>query len=104
TGELADEVRDALLWLLENRRSVGARKISGLVTNALQELIGAHRVAQRANQTNGSPALPERSPEQFMDAMHQLLERSQTLGASYVADRVMEALIWRSSSVDEPRS
>ena len=116
TGELADEIRDALLWLLDNRRSVGARKISGLVTETLQELIRAQRAASSAHlktspsksqesaadRTNG--ATPADDPEQLMDAMHQLLERSRTVGASYVADRVMEALLWRSSSVNEPRS
>src|SRR5262249_35108409 len=69
TGELADEVRDALLWLLDNRRSVGAAKISGLVANALQELIRAHRVAQRASRTNGLPIQPERLRDQLMDKL-----------------------------------
>ncbi len=103
TGELADEIRDALLWLLENRRSIGARKISGLVTGALQELIGAHRAAlvrtRGENQSNASI-----DPDGLINAIRQLLERSQTVGSSYIADRVMEALIWRSSSVNEPRS
>ncbi|HKE03655.1 MAG TPA: hypothetical protein VKE91_06330, partial [Blastocatellia bacterium] len=105
TGALADEVRDALLWLLDNRGSVGARKISGLVTGALQELIGAHRAAlskiQGAEENLANAAI---EPERLIDAMLQLLERSPTVGSSYVADRVMEALIWRSSSVNEPRS
>lgn len=102
TGELADEARDALLWLLDNRRSVGARKVSKLVANTLQELIRAHRAAQSAGQTDSLEL--ETRPEQILDAVHQLLERSRTIGSSYVADRVIEALIWRSSSVNEPRS
>ena len=105
TGELADEIRDALLWLLDNRRSIGARKISRLVTGALQELIGAHRAA--SSKTTGSRKIrrtPRLIRSGLINAMRQLLERSQTVGSSYVADRVMEALIWRSSSVNEPRS
>src|SRR5262245_27374307 len=105
TGELADEIRDALLWLLDNRRSIGARKVSRLVTGALQELIGSHRAASSKAQgaeENGENAAVE--PERLVNALHQLLERSQTVGASYIADRVTEALIWRSSSVNEPRS
>jgi hypothetical protein len=108
TGELADDMRDALLWLLDNRRSVGVRKTSERVASTMRELIQAHRAAQRTSRANGAPAQSgesaEPSPEQFMDSIHQLLERSQTVGASYIADRVMEALIWRSSSVNEPRS
>ncbi|MGE0128151.1 MAG: CHAT domain-containing protein [Blastocatellales bacterium] len=102
TGKLADEARDALLWLLDNRRSVGASKVSKQVAYTLQELIRAHRAAQTAGQANGDD--PDARPEQILDAVHQLLERSRTIGSSYVADRVVEALIWRSSSVHEPRS
>ncbi|HKQ76446.1 MAG TPA: CHAT domain-containing protein [Blastocatellia bacterium] len=105
TGELADEMRDALLWMLDNRRSIGARKITRLITGAAQELIGAHRAASSRTKREGeSRANAEIEPEQLINAMHQLLERSQTVGSSYVADCVMEALIWRSSSVNEPRS
>jgi hypothetical protein len=108
TGELADDMRDALLWLLDNRRSVGTRKVTGLMTEALQGLIQAHRASTRTKAKSEAPPeeelSPDQIPEQFMDALHQLLERSQTVGASYIADRVMEALIWRSSSVNEPRS
>ena len=104
-GELADEVRDALSWLLDNRRSVGARKISALMTDTLRELIGAHRsAASRTQESAADRANEEIEPERLMGALHQLLERSQTVGSSYVADRVIEALIWRSSSVNEPRS
>jgi hypothetical protein len=105
TGTLADNVRDALLWLLDNRRAVGVRKLTGQMTGALRELIHSHRQALRAGAADGPADLPEgQEPEQFMDALHQLLERSQTVGASFIADHVMEALIWRSSSVNEPRS
>src|SRR5262245_30290394 len=105
TGELADEIRDALLWLLDNRRSIGARKISRIVTGALQDLIGAHHAALSKTQGGeGNGAIAEIEPERLTNAMHQLLERSQTVGSSYVADRVTEALVWRSSSVNEPRS
>ncbi len=105
TGELADEARDALLWLLDNRRSAGARKISRLVTDTLSELINAYRAAPSKTQgAEKNSANWTIEPERLMNAMHQLLERSQTIGSSYVSDRVTEALIWRSSSVNEPRS
>ncbi|MCG3161100.1 MAG: hypothetical protein JMDDDDMK_02218 [Acidobacteria bacterium] len=102
TGELADEARDALLWLLDNRRAVGSRKVSKLIAGALQEMIRAHRAALSPGQANGDDF--DAQPEQILDAVHQLLERSRTIESSYVADRVIEALIWRSSSVNEPRS
>jgi CHAT domain-containing protein len=106
-GELADEIRDALLWLLDNRRSVGARKISRTVADTLRELIAARRDVGQASvcpEPGQTEACPAYSEERLIDALHQLLERSQTVGSSYFADRVMEALIWRSSSVNEPRS
>src|SRR5262249_45538840 len=91
TGELADEIRDALLWLLDNRRSIGARKISSLVTGALQELIAAHRAAlskiQGGAENRADAAI---DPEQLINGLLQLLERSQTVGSRYVADRVLE--------------
>src|SRR5262249_4730653 len=75
TGALADEVRDALLGLLENRRSVYARKISRLVTGTLQELIGAHRAASSKTQGGGeNRENAEIEPERFVNAMHELLE------------------------------
>ncbi len=102
TGEIADETRDALLWLMDNRHTVGARKASKFLTRAFRELISAHRAARSGEKTNSSDL--EIRPEQIFDALCQPLEGSRTFGSNFVADRVLEALIWRSSSVNEPRS
>jgi hypothetical protein len=118
TGKLADEVRDALLWLLHNRKSERGQKAGRRVADALEELVRSHLAAGQAS-ANPQPATDAESQEspksrrreaqqqrqeQMLDALSNLLERIQAVGSSYIADRVMEALIWRSSSVNEPRA
>lgn len=101
TETLGDQVRDALLWLLRRRGSAATQALSEQVAKTLQSLLENYQA------TLGETMLKKRQPEaseELLDAMHNLLERVQVVGSSYLADRVMEALIWRSSSVNEPRS
>ncbi len=114
TGKLADQVRDALLWLLHNHHSERGRKVSRRVADALDELLQTHQSgvspqSQTSGLEAGATAARKREAQQqrqelMFDALRNLFERTQVVGASSIADRVMEALIWRSSSVNEPRA
>jgi hypothetical protein len=99
TETLADQIRDSLLWLLQQRHTAAAQKLNDQVSKTLRGLLQSHQES-RGNQKKSI----EQDAGQLLDALHHLLERVQMVGSSYVADRVMEALIWRGSSVNEPRS
>jgi hypothetical protein len=99
TETLADEIRDALLWLLQQRHTAAAQKLNDQVSKTLRGLLQSHQESRSIQKKS-----IEQDAGQLLDALHHLLERLQMIGSSYVADRVMEALIWRGSSVNEPRS
>jgi hypothetical protein len=96
---LADRIRDSLLWLMQQRHAASAQKLTDQVTKTLRNLLQTYQEG-KSNRKKSVPG----DAEQLFDALRHLLERVQMVGSSYVADRVMEALIWRSSSVNEPRS
>gem|GEM_PF-906260 len=99
TETLADRIRDSLLWLLQQRHAVATQHLTDQVAQALSCLLRSYEM-----RGGGCQQASPQDVEQLFDALHHLLERVQMVGAGYVADRVMEALIWRSSSVNEPRS
>ncbi len=108
---MTDQLRDALTWLLrQQRRAAGTNKLTEQVSKTLLNLINSYRREKRKINGAVADAKPEQPDSakneagQLLDALRNLLERGQIVGSRYVADRVMESLIWRSSSVNEPRS
>jgi hypothetical protein len=99
TETLADQIRDSLLWLLQQRHTAAAQRLNDEVSKTLRGLLQSYHESK----SNQKKSIGQDSG-QLLDALHHLLERVQIIGSSYVADRVMEALIWRGSSVNEPRS
>ena len=109
TEVLADQIRNSLLWLLQKRNSASMQKLSGEVSKTLSSLLKNYRQSPdfQINQMKNEGVRKGKTRpdlDMLLDAFHELMERVQIVGSGYVAERVIESLIWRSSSVNEPRS